>query len=187
MTTSTPKATQEEKTPLSLIASKVKFAESLNLKQFDLMKDDPAIWIAKFEAAAKQHGSLKELGFALLFHLFDENCLVWHFQHRRANPISSWANYKDEFLDEMNKRFLKKLSTLKQKWETSKTYAEYVNEQVETHKSFFPNMTESELILVCLSGLPCSVQTDLNEFKSVSLNAFVNFCAILDKEKAAGN
>lgn len=52
MATSTPLAAQEVKTPISMIASKVKFVESIKLKQFDLIKDDPALWIAKFEAAA---------------------------------------------------------------------------------------------------------------------------------------
>ena len=43
MTTSTPKDAQEEMAPISVIASKAKFADSLNVKQFDLIKDDPAI------------------------------------------------------------------------------------------------------------------------------------------------
>ena len=170
-----------------MIASKVNFAESLKVKQFDLIKEDLAIWIATFEAAAKDHGNLEELGFALMFHLLDDNCLTWHFKHRRAHPILAWANYKDDFVEEMNNQCLKKLSTLKQKWETGKTYVEYVNDQIETQKLFFRNMSESDLILNCLAGLPDSAQKDLNEFKSVSLKAFVSFCSILDKEKAVQN
>ena len=126
---------------------------------------------------------MEELGFALLFHLLEENCLAWHFKHRRTNPIHSWANYKDDFVEEMNKQFLKKLSTLKEKFEKGKTYVGYVNTQIETHKLFFPNLSKSEVILMCLAGLPDCVQKDLNEFKSVSLKGFVSFCEILDKEK----
>lgn len=171
------------KTPVSAFASKVKLTESLNLKQFDLINDDPSIWIAGFEAAAKKHGSLEEMGLALMFHLLDDDCLSWHFKFRRTNQIFVWSNYKDEFVEEMNKRFLTKLSILKKKFATG-TYSEYVNEQIEIHKLFFPNLADNELILICLAGLPNAAQNELNEFKSVSLKSFQNFCSILDKEKS---
>ena len=173
------------KKPIPSITSKVKLTESLNLKEFDLINDDPAIWIAGFESVAKDHGSLEEIGLAIMFHLLDEECLSWHFSYRRLNQIFIWSNYKDEFVEEMNRRFLDKLSNLKKKCSATETYTSYVNEQINLHKKFFPKLEDTELILACLAGLPTVAQKDLNEFKSVPLKSFLNFCTILDKEKQA--
>lgn len=181
--TSTPSTDNTVKPQMSAIASKAKLIDSLNLKQFDLINDDPTIWIAGFEAAAKKHGDLDEIGCAILFHLLDDDCLTWHFGYRRANPIFIWSDYKGEFVDEMNTRFLSKLSMLKQKHEGTQTYTDYVDQQIKIYKSFFPKMTDNDLILTLLAGLPNNAQKDLNEFRSVGLNAFKSFCAILDKDK----
>ena len=77
-----------------------------------MLKDDPGLWIGSFEKALENHGPVEDIAFATLFHLLDDSGQTWHFQYRRKNKIIIWSELKDDFVEFMQKRFVKKLGDL---------------------------------------------------------------------------
>ena len=81
-----------------------------------MLKDDPGLWIGLFEKALENHGPVEDIAFPTLFHLLDDSGQTWHFQYRRKNKIISWSELKDDFVECMQKRFIKKLGFLKKQF-----------------------------------------------------------------------
>lgn len=186
--TSTPISAATNSNPLSTfssIAASLKTSKLLKVEPFNLFKDDPGLWIASFEKALENHGSIEDIAFPTLFHLLDDVCQSWHFRYRRQNKIIIWSELKDDFIEYMQKRFVKKLGELKKQYDNKESVEKYVQDQVDIHKAFFPKLTEKELILAAIAGLPDTLKLDLNEYKDVKLSVFLSFCNFVDKSNQA--
>ena len=182
--TSTPILAAVSSTPISTfasIASSLKTLKTIKVEPFNMLKDDPGLWSGAFEKALENHGPVEDIAFATLFHLIDDSGQTWHFQYRRRNKIIIWPELKDEFVEFMQKRFVKKLGELKKQYVDDQSAEAYVQGQVNVHKSFFSKMSEKELILVAMAGLPEDFRLELTEYKDVKLSVFQSFCQFIDK------
>ena len=161
----------------------MKLSKSVKIDAFNLLKDEPGVWIGSFEKSLENQGPIEDIGFSTLFHFLDSSCQSWHFQYRRKNKIIIWSELKEDFVEDMQNRFVEKLSQLKKKYVPDELVEKYVEEQCEVHKSFFPKLSEKELILAAMAGLPKEMQLELNEYKDVALSVFLNFCNYMDQAK----
>lgn len=88
---------------------------------------------------------------------------------------------KEDFCVDMQKKYLKKLGALKNKYNVGQSIEDYVQKQFDVFKSFFPKLSDQELILAAISGLPEEIQLSMNEYKGVSTSVFKSFCKTLDQ------
>lgn len=186
--TSTPVSNAVNSIPLTTfasIASSLITSKSLKVEPFNMLKDDPGFWIGSFEKALETHGPVDDIAFPTLFHLLDDDGQTWHFQYRRKNKIIIWSELKEDFIEMMQKRFVKKLGDLKKQHNENESVETYVQNQFNLHKSFFPKMTEKDLILLSIAGLSQSLKLELIEYKDVKLSVFLNFCKFIDKANLA--
>lgn len=186
--TSTPATFAVKPVPLSTfssITSSLKTSKSLKIEPFDMLKDDPGLWIGSFEKALEVHGPIDDIAFPTLFHLLDDDGQAWHFQYRRKNRIIIWSELKDDFVEIMQKRFVKKLGDLKKSYVDNESVENYVQEQFNLYKSFFQKLTEKELILAAMAGLPQAYKLELIEYKDVKAFVFLSFCQFIDKANKA--
>lgn len=127
--TSTPIPAVVNSSPMSTfasIASSLKTSKSIKVEPFNMLKDDPGLWIGSFEKALENHGPVEDIAFATLFHLLDDNGQTWHFKYRRENRIVIWSELKDDFVEYMQKRFVKKLGDLKKHYVVDESVEAYV-------------------------------------------------------------
>ena len=88
--TSTPAHASTTQSSLAGIVSTLKVCKSLKIAPFDLIKDEPCIWIGSFEKAVEDQGPVQDIGFKLLFNFLDEYGQVWHFKYKQTNDIINW-------------------------------------------------------------------------------------------------
>lgn len=179
--TSTPASAANNQSCLSGIVSTLKLSKSLKITSFNLVKDDPCIWIGSFEKAVEDQGPVQDIAFKLLFNFLDEYGQNWHFKYKQNNDIINWFEVKEDFCADMQKAYLKKLSALKSKYKNGESIEVYVQGQFDVFKSFFPKLNDQELILLAISGLPGEIQLSMNEYKDVSTSVFKSFCKTLDQ------
>lgn len=118
------------------IASTLKTSKSIKIEPFNMLKDDPGLWIGSFEKALENHGPVEDIAFATLFHLLDDSGQTWHFQYRRKNKIIIWSELKDDFVEFMQKRFVKKLGDLNSLLPISQLKPTSKNEWTRTNRFF---------------------------------------------------
>ena len=131
--TSTPISAVVKSSPMSTfasIASSLKTSKSIKVEPFNMLKDDPGLWIGLFEKALENHGPVEDIPFPTLFHLLDDSGQTWHFQYRRKNKIISWSELKDDFVECMQKHFIKKHGFLKKQFVANEPVKAYVQNQV---------------------------------------------------------
>lgn len=171
--TSTPAAVNlVQVSTFSSIASSLKTSKSLKVEPFNMLKDDPGFGIGAFEKALENHGPVDDIAFPTLFHLLDDDGQSWHFQYRKKNKIIIWSELKVDFVEIMQKRFAKKLGDLKKPYVNNESVEDYVQNQFALHKSFLPKMSDKELILLAIAGLPKTMILELIEYKDVKLSVF---------------
>ena len=179
--TSTPASVATCNSSLSDIVSTLKLSKSLKNAALNLIKDDPCIWIGSFEKTVDDFAPVQDGEFKLLFNFLDEFGQVWHFKYKQSNDIINWLDVKEDFCEDMQKQYLKRLSGLKIKFKSGDSIEEYVQGQFDVFKSFFPKLNDQELILAAISGLPEDIQLSMNEYKDVTASVFKNFCKTMDQ------
>lgn len=171
----------------SSIASSLKVSKLVKIEAFNSLKDDPCVWIGSFEKAVEKHGPVEDIGFVSLFHFLDSSCQPWHFSYRRKNKIIIWSDVKEEFCHHMQKQFVEKIALLKKHYTKGQTVKDFVKEQIESHKAFFPKLSDKELILASIGGLPQEIRFELVEYKDAKLSTFLEFCECIDKDVQQAN
>lgn len=163
----------------------MKVATGLKINPFYLLKDNPAIWMATFAKEIEKAGSIESIGIGILFHLLDRDCKSWLYTYKRSNPLVIWKDFEKEFCIEMHSKYFEKLSTFKEKLASDDKVEIYIQNQINAFKEFFPKMTDQELILAAMSGLPKKIQIELDDYKSVKVNDFLHFCMLFDQNPIA--
>lgn len=187
--TSTPAKSSSTNTvsTFSSVASSLKIAKSLKIGVFNLIRDNPSVWMATFVKEMEKFGPVENIGSSTLFHLLDRDCQSWLYTYKRKNPLMIWDDFQSDFCSEMQTKYFEKLSVLKKKWRSGDKVQEYSKEQIDSFKMFYPKMNDNELILAAVSGLPKKIQIELDDYRDSKIDDFLHFCGLFDNEPADEN